>query len=118
MGYAFPPFALIGKCLQKVHQEGCMHTGHRGTNMGHTAMVPSDTGVTGRVPNSSSNTPESVANPFNRPHPLLVNNQLQLSAWKVSGKVTLQRASDLILERMPCTSYSTWPTQTGVLQES
>ena len=23
VGVAFPPFALIGRCLQKVHQEGC-----------------------------------------------------------------------------------------------
>ena len=25
-GYAFPPFALLGKCLQKIHQEGCTVT--------------------------------------------------------------------------------------------
>ena len=83
---------------------GGVHTGHRGANMGHTAMVPRDTGVTGRVPDSSSNTPESVARSIQQATPPVGK---QLAAWKVSGgKVTLQRA----LQREGFRPHPVWGT--------
>ena len=76
VGYAFPPFALIGRCLQKILQEGCSvvlvapvwDTQHwyplllQLSRVAHTA--PSEC---------------LLQDPFNRAHPLLLTGQLQLA---------------------------------------
>ena len=106
---------------------GGVHTQHRGANMGHTAMVPRDTGVTGRVPDSSSNTPESVARSIQQATPPVGEQPTTVSRVEsIWGKVTLQRALQRglqtsfclggALERMPRTSLGGPSGVAGVLQ--
>ena len=83
-GYAFPPFALIGRCLQKIRQEGS-------TVVLIAPVWPSQSWYPWLLEMLAS-TPallpvhrNILRDPFNRDHPLLVRQQLQLAAWKVSG---------------------------------
>ena len=102
MGYAFPPFALMGKCLQKVHQEGC------------TLVIVTPTWDTQPwypvilellveypillLPHQQD--------PFNRPHPLLVNNQRVESIRESHlAEGISKRASDLILSGWSAATY-------------
>ena len=87
-GYAFPPFALI---LQKVQQEQCtvvLITPTWNTQPWYPVLLD----LLVEYPLLLPTQHRLLTDPFNRVHPLIVSNQLQLAAWKVSGKPTLQKA--------------------------
>lgn len=83
-GYAFPPFALIGSCLQKIRKEGS-------TVVLIAPVWPSQSWypwlleMLAYPPALLPAYRNLLHDPFNRDHPLLVKGQLQLAAWKVSG---------------------------------
>ena len=89
-GYAFPPFALIGRCLRKIHQEGC------------SVILVAPVWVTQPwypmllellvdLPLLLPAFPLLLLDHFNRTHPLLEKGQLQLAAWKLSGDTIQQK---------------------------
>ena len=82
--YAFPPFSLVGRCLQKVRPEQstlivvapvwpaqAWYPLLLELLLQHPVLLPSH--------------PYLLRDPFGQPHPLLMMGQLQLAAWKVSG---------------------------------
>jgi hypothetical protein len=83
-GYAFPPFALIGRCLQKIRQEGS-------TVVLIAPVWPSQSWYPWLLEMLAYHPVllpvyrNLLHDPFNRDHPLLVKGQLQLAACKVSG---------------------------------
>ena len=90
VGYAFPPFSVIGRCLQKIRQE-------ESTVVLVTPVwdiqpwYPVLLDLLVEYPLMLPTHKKLLVDPFNRVHPLVVQNQLQLAAWRLSGKATLQR---------------------------
>ena len=87
-GYAFPPFALISKCLQKTRQERC------------TILLVAPTWTTQpwypvllemaiADPLLLPQREDLLTDPFNRCHPI---QDLQLAAWMVSGNSSEAKA--------------------------
>ena len=90
VGYAFPPFALIGRCLQKVRQEGCvlvLVTPVWDTQPWYPILLDLPVGYPLLLPLHN----RLLVDPFNSVHPLVAQRQLRLAAWKLSGNPTLQR---------------------------
>ena len=89
-GYAFPPFALVGKCLQKIHQEEStvvLVAPVWETQWWYPYLLQLLIDYPLLLPVH----PDLLSDPFERKHPLLLRHQLQLAAWKVSGVSTLQQ---------------------------
>lgn len=119
-GYAFPPFSLIGRCLQKIHQE-------RATVVLIAPVWSSQTWypwlfeMLTHCPVLLLSHMTLLQDPFNRVHPLLVKGQLQLAAWRVSSMPThsqefrkeLQRLSQQAGERAP-TLPTSWVGSRGL----
>ena len=83
-GYAFPPFSLIGRCLQKIRQEGStvvMVAPVWPSQPWYPWLLEMLSECPALLPVHSG----LLKDPFNRDHPLLMKEQLQLAAWKVSG---------------------------------
>ena len=85
-GYAFPPFALIGQCLQKIKMERC------------TVLLiapcwrsqpwfPALLELLVDFPILLLQHEDLQRDPYNQPHP---QRSLQLASWKVSGDNMLQ----------------------------
>ena len=86
-GYAFPPFSLVGKCLQKIHREEAtvvMVAPVWSTQPWYPMLLESLIDI----PILLTMHPDMLSNPFNERHPLMVHNKLQLAAWKLSGSNT------------------------------
>ena len=78
VGFAFPPFSLIGRCLHKVRLEGCT-----------VVLVTPVWVVQPWYPDLLIEYPllqPSQSASFNRVHTLVLQDQLQLAAWKLSGR--------------------------------
>ena len=97
--YAFPPFALIGRCLQKIRQE-------QATVLLIAPVWPTQTWypwlleMVVHFPTLLPCYRGLLRDPFNREHPLLVNRQLHLAAWRVSGVPTICRAFQAEFQRL------------------
>ena len=108
--YAFPPFSLIGRCLQKVRQE-------RATIVLIAPVWPTQVwypwllGMLIQCPILLPSHEELLRDPFNQIHPLLVNKQLELAAWKVSGVHTQTQAFQAELQRLSLQGGGKEPTQ-------
>ena len=83
--YAFPPFILLGRCLQKIRQEGVQEI---------VIIAPVWQGQPWFSPLIESlidlpalllQTHNLHTNPTGDPHPLVVRNRLYLAAWRLSG---------------------------------
>ena len=97
--YAFPPFALIGRCLQKIRQE-------RATVVLIAPVWPTEAWYPW-LPEMLMQCPillpshrSLLQDPFDREHPLLIKKQLELAAWKVSGVPTQVQAFQAELQRL------------------
>lgn len=89
LGYAFPPFSLVGRCLQKVREESStlvLIAPAWGTQHWYPLLLELLVDFPLFLPLDQS----LLVDSFNREHPLLMKNQLQLAAWKVSRQATLQ----------------------------
>ena len=88
LGYAFPPFCLIGRCLKKVQQEGSTILLVAPVWV-HQPWYPLLLGSLIEVPVLLPQSINLLRDPFGQPHPL---HSLRLAGWKVSGEGSLQRA--------------------------
>ena len=84
-GYAFPPFALIGRCLQKVREERATLVLVAPTCSAQ-AWCPTLLELLISDPLLLPKRRDLLTDPFNRFHPM---EDLQLAAWKVSGDSTM-----------------------------
>ena len=84
-GYAFPPFALIGRCLQKVREERATLVLVAPT-WSAQAWYPALLELLISDPLLLPKRKDLLTDPFNRFHPM---EDLQLAAWKVSGDSTM-----------------------------
>jgi len=89
--YAFPPFALLGKCIQKIREEGSMvvliapHWQAQTWFPALLELLVEDPLLLPRIWNL-------LTDPSNNIHPLAGQGKLQLVTWKVSGDGTLRQA--------------------------
>ena len=86
-GYAFPPFCLIGRCLQKVQQEQStvtMVVPQWHAQAWYLVLMESLVDFPLRLPNCR----DLLQNPHNQAHPLIIQGSLQLLACRVSGSIT------------------------------
>ena len=83
--YAFPPFLMVGRCLQKIREEKVKKA------VIVTPLWRSQAWYPPLLRMSISNLcflPQSrdlLTNPQGDPHPLMVRGELNLTAWQVSG---------------------------------
>ena len=108
--YAFPPFSLIGRCLQKIRQEGAtvvLIAPVWPTQAWYPWLLDMLVHCPILLPSHKS----LLRDPFNRDHPLLVKNQLDLAAWKVSGVPTHAQAFRDELQRLFQQGGGKEPTQ-------
>ena len=89
--YAFPPFALISKCLEKIRRERA--------NLVLICPVwtsqpwfPVALEMLCDVPRLLRQSSKLLTSPLGEPHPLLSSNSLQLAAWRLSGDPSLSKA--------------------------
>lgn len=84
-GYAFPPFCLINRCLAKIRLEEATIILVAPV---WTAQVwyPQLLGMLAEEPMLLPPLSDLLLSPRGQPHPLLQQGNLQLAAWKVSGK--------------------------------
>jgi len=90
MGYAFPPFSLIGRCIQKTQQEGStivLITPLWRTQAWFPALLESAVACPLLLPKRQ----DLLMDPLNQPHPIASQGKLQLVAWKISGEGTRQQ---------------------------
>lgn len=91
LGYAFPPFALISRCLEKIRREKA--------NIVMVCPVwpaqpwfPVLLEMVCDVPRLLRPSPNLLVSAKGETHPLLQTNTLQLAAWKLSGEISVGRA--------------------------
>ena len=85
-GYAFPPFCLVGKVLAKVRKDQSLLliiTPVWQTQPWYAALLAMSVQHPIILPNLTT----LLQRPHGQKHPLQEGNQLQLVAWKVSGKL-------------------------------
>ena len=83
-GYAFPPFSLIFKCLEKVRRERaclCLVCPVWPSQPWFPILLELSCDVLLLLPS----TPDLLTSPQGLPHPLLTNSSLRLAAWTLSG---------------------------------
>ena len=83
-GYAFPPFCLVGRCLQKIKIEKKLNSSNS-TSVANSILV---------YPVLLESLPQYqnlLSDPFNQRHPMMVQGTLWLAAWKASGNSILQK---------------------------
>lgn len=84
-GYAFPPFCLIGKCLRKAREERAsllLIAPVWRSQPWYPVLLDLLVDYPRLLPSSH----RLLTDPFGNPHPLLIAGQLQLAAWKLSGR--------------------------------
>ena len=89
-GYTFPPFVLIGRCLQKIRVEQSTVVLIAPTWQ-NQIWYPVLLEMLIEVPILLPWCKDMLTNPENQPHPLVTQNRLRLAAWKISGDSTLQQ---------------------------
>ena len=88
--YAFPPFALIGRILQKVNQDQCLM-------LIITPAWPGQPWFPGLLKMSVKNPlllsalKDLLKDPAGKLNPLVIQNSLRLMAWTISGRTYLQK---------------------------
>ena len=89
-GYSFPPFSMICRCLAKIRKDQA--TIVMITPTWHTqAWYPVLLEMSCRQPVLLPPLEKILMSPSQQPHPLVLQGSLQLGAWMVSGKTSLQK---------------------------
>ena len=83
--YAFPPFALISRCLQKVREEKLDHLLLIAPVWPAQSWYPLLLEMLVETPRVLPQQSDILLNPQEELHPLVVQNHLTLAAWPVSG---------------------------------
>lgn len=88
--YAFPPFCLLGRCLQKIVREQATIV-LIAPLWAHQPWYPALLEALVDIPLLLPLSDSLLTDPFGQVHPLMASNSLRLAAWKVSGRNSLQR---------------------------
>lgn len=84
--YAFPPFALIGRCLQKVNHPGRSEVYALDcADLESPTLVPLLLQMLIDNPIILPNLPHILKNTQGDPHPQVINGHMILAAWPISG---------------------------------
>ena len=94
--YAFPPFALIGRCLQKIRAQLSLVILIAPICV-NQPWYPVLLQMLSDHPRMLSMNPSLLRNPQGESHPLLENGSLRLAAWLVSGDPQQQRDYQALL---------------------
>jgi len=90
-GYAFPPFALIGRCLNKVHRERVPEMVLVTPIWPTQTWFPMLVWMSIRRPILIPTTKQLLRNHKGESHPLISQGSLNLAAWLVSGDPLRQK---------------------------
>ena len=88
--YAFPPFCLVGRCLQKIKIERSsilLIAPVWPTQSWYPVLLESLVDIPMLLPQDQN----LLSDPFNQRHPMMVQGTLWLAAWKVSGNNILHK---------------------------
>ena len=96
--YAFPPFALIGRCLQKVREEKLDYLLLIAPVWPAQSWYPLLLEMLVEIPSVLPQQSDILLNPQGELHPLVVQNHLTLAAWPVSGNSSRQVAFQKMLK--------------------
>ena len=88
-GYAFPPFSLIGRCLQKVRTEESTIV-LVAPVWWNQAWFPMLLELAVQLPLLIPHCNNLLLDPKGQQHPLVCSNKLRLAAWRISGNSILQ----------------------------
>ena len=83
--YAFPPFVLLGRVLQKIRQERVKKVILIAPNWTAQVWYPALLQLLVDNPLILPQNLDLLRNPLGEPHPLILQGSLNLTAWKVSG---------------------------------
>ena len=89
-GYAISPFCLIGRCLRKVREDRAplmLIAPVWRSQPWYSALLE----LLVDYPRTLPSGPMLLTDPFGHPHPLMAAGQLQLAAWKLSGRDSKQQ---------------------------
>jgi len=106
--YAFPPFCLIGQCLQK-GGTSLINSNPNSSSLGYSTLVPNiieSTNIPPKTAGKGYRNPETsitLRHPSWKTHPLLQNRSLQLAAWLISGS---QEKQNNYLKQLKPLSYN------------
>jgi hypothetical protein len=96
LGYAFPPFCLIGRCLEKVRKEKTnlvIITPAWPTQPWYAQILQLVVETPILLPRDAN----LLKSPMGQRHPLIENGTLQLVAWRISGEESKCRAFQQML---------------------
>ena len=100
--YLFPPFCLIGKALLRIQRESvnqaCLIAPAWPGQMWYSQLLTMLAGYPILLPQF----PELPLSPDQKPHPLVLEEKLFLTAWPVSGNVTRCKAFQRGLQSSSC----------------
>ena len=85
IGYAFPPFCLIGRCLTIISSEKSPSDNLHNSPLEITSVVPSHLANVGGDITTTTKPQENINRPTGESHPMVLQRHLQLVAWTVSG---------------------------------
>ncbi|KAJ1209408.1 hypothetical protein NDU88_004786, partial [Pleurodeles waltl] len=101
LNYAFPPFIMISRVLAHIrHQQASLIliTPFWQSQTWFPALLELSIDFPILIPSF----PDLLLDPLGRSHPLILDNLLTLSAWKISGNLNLSRA---FRQKLPNTSH-------------
>ena len=90
--YAFPPFCLLGKCLQKARSNPRCNLILIAPVWETQSWYSTILQLLVDFPVLLPNNPDLLLSPHQEPHPMLLAGHLHLAAWPISSNVTLRRA--------------------------
>lgn len=88
-GYAFSPFALISRCLEKIRRKRLIFLWFvvRPTQSWYPDLLK----MIRKIPRLLRSSPNLLVSAKGEPHPLLETGALQLATWKLSGEFTREK---------------------------
>ena len=99
--YLFPPFALIGRCLQKIRKEKVQKAILVAPIWPAQTWYPLLLDMLREHPRKLPTHNQLILNHWKEPHPLLLQGHLTLAAWPISGDHCQTKA---FLEKQPISS--------------
>ena len=90
--YAFPPFILLGRVLQKIRKEKVHQVVLIAPVWPNQHWYPSLLESVSDLPIILPEIPDLLGNPAGEPHTLIEQGRLHLAAWRVSGQASVREA--------------------------
>ena len=103
--YAFPLFILLGRCLQKIRQEGVQEIVIIAPVWQGQPWFPPLIESLIDLPALLPQTHNLLTNPAGDPHPLVVRNRLYLAAWRLSWSAVQNQGISREAFQIICSSW-------------